>query len=75
MKIKPLIGTHGKMPILIRDDDKKKIIIIRNTRYVVSSIQSVKVVQLFDRQIDQRFVSNSFNPVILALTKIISELQ
>ncbi|HZC47492.1 MAG TPA: hypothetical protein VE244_00390 [Nitrososphaeraceae archaeon] len=21
MKIKPLIGPHGKMPILIRDDD------------------------------------------------------
>ncbi len=38
-------------------------------------IQYVKVVQLFDRQIDQGFVSDSFNPAIGALTKIISELQ
>jgi hypothetical protein len=35
------------------------------------AIQSVKVVQLFEIQIDQGFVSDSFNPAIGALTKII----
>ena len=50
--------------------DSKKIIIIRNTRYVVIVIQSVKVIRLFDRQIDQGFVSDSFNPAIGARRKL-----
>jgi hypothetical protein len=54
----------------------KKFIIIRNTRYVVLiHFVKVKVVQLFDSQIDRCFVNDSFNPVIKALMKIISESQ